>query len=55
MKDVRLVRDTAEAATAPMPIADVLHARLLTALAKGRAGLDWTAIEMGSAEDAGLG
>ena len=55
MKDVRLVRDTAEAATTPMPIADVLHARLLTALAKGRAGLDWTAIEMGSAEDAGLG
>jgi 3-hydroxyisobutyrate dehydrogenase-like beta-hydroxyacid dehydrogenase len=54
MKDVRLVRDAGEAATAPMPLADLLHARLLAALAKGRANLDWTAIEIGSAEDAGL-
>lgn len=54
MKDVRLVRDVAEDAKVPMPIADLLHARLLCGLAKGRAGLDWTAIEMSSAEDAGL-
>ena len=55
MKDVRLVRDAAEAATVPMPIADLLHARLLTGLAKGRGNLDWTAIEMSTAEDAGIG
>ncbi|MCL2656662.1 MAG: NAD(P)-dependent oxidoreductase [Betaproteobacteria bacterium] len=55
MKDVRLVRDAAETAQAPMPIADLLHARLLAALAKGRGQLDWTAIEKSSAEDAGLG
>ncbi|WP_019143062.1 NAD(P)-dependent oxidoreductase [Noviherbaspirillum massiliense] len=54
MKDVRLVRDTAEDATVPMPLADLLHARLLTSLAKGRAGLDWTAIELSTAEDAAL-
>jgi 3-hydroxyisobutyrate dehydrogenase-like beta-hydroxyacid dehydrogenase len=54
MKDVRLVRDTAEQAQVPMPLADLLHARLLSALAKGRADLDWTAIELASAEDAGL-
>lgn len=54
MKDVRLVRDTAEEAQVPMPLADLLHARLLSALAKGRADLDWTAIELASAEDAGL-
>ncbi|SBP89865.1 Uncharacterized oxidoreductase YfjR [Thiomonas delicata] len=53
MKDVRLVRDVAESATVPMPLADLLHARLLTSLAKGRGQLDWTAIEMVSAEDAG--
>lgn len=53
MKDVRLVRDAAESATVPMPLADLLHARLLTSLAKGRGQLDWTAIEMVSAEDAG--
>lgn len=54
MKDVRLVRDAAEAATVPMPIADLLHARLLSGLAKGRASLDWTAIEISTAEDAGI-
>ena len=53
MKDVRLVRDAAESAKVPMPLADLLHARLLTSLAKGRGQLDWTAIEMVSAEDAG--
>ncbi|MBW4049560.1 MAG: NAD(P)-dependent oxidoreductase [Proteobacteria bacterium] len=55
MKDVRLVRDVAESVTAPMPLADLLHARLLTSLAKGRGDMDWTAIAMLSAEDAGIG
>lgn len=54
MKDVRLVRDVAEHATLPMPLADLLHERLLASLAKGRAQLDWTAIELLSAEDGGL-
>ncbi|MDD5247787.1 MAG: NAD(P)-dependent oxidoreductase [Rhodocyclaceae bacterium] len=54
MKDVRLVRAAAEAATLPMPIADLLHARLLSGLAKGRSQLDWTAIELSTADDAGI-
>lgn len=54
MKDVRLVRDAAEQATLPMPLADLLHERLLTSLAKGRNHLDWTAIELVSAEAGGL-
>ncbi|MBB1633589.1 NAD(P)-dependent oxidoreductase [Cupriavidus sp. UME77] len=54
MKDMRLVRDTAEEATVPMPLADLLHARLLTSLAQGRESLDWTAIELATAEDAAL-
>ena len=54
MKDVRLVRDAAEAVPVPMPIADLPHARLLTGLAKGRGDLDWTAIELSTAEDAGI-
>jgi 3-hydroxyisobutyrate dehydrogenase-like beta-hydroxyacid dehydrogenase len=54
MKDVRLVREVAEAATLPMPFADLLHARLLRALAQGRGQLDWTAIELSCAEDGGL-
>ena len=54
MKDVRLVRDVAEQAVVPMPLADLLHARLLASLAKGRSQLDWTAMELSAAEDAGL-
>ncbi|MGA9853752.1 MAG: NAD(P)-dependent oxidoreductase [Gammaproteobacteria bacterium] len=54
MKDVRLVREVAEHAQVPMPMADLLHARLLSSLARGRAQMDWTAIELTVAEAAGL-
>jgi hypothetical protein len=37
-----------------MPLADLLHERLLTSLAKGRQALDWTGIELVSAEAGGL-
>lgn len=39
----------------PVPLADLLHARLLTSLAKGRESLDGTAIELATAVDAALG
>ncbi len=54
MKDMRLVRETAERAQVPMPIADLLHTRLLSSLANGRAQMDWTAIELTVAENAGI-
>ncbi|MDE2341992.1 MAG: NAD(P)-dependent oxidoreductase [Betaproteobacteria bacterium] len=54
MKDVRLVREVAETVTLPMPVADLLHARLLSGLAKQRGHLDWTAIELSTAEEGGL-
>lgn len=54
MKDVRLVRAVAEDATLPMPLADLLHARLLGALTKGRGNMDWTAIELSTGEDGGI-
>jgi 3-hydroxyisobutyrate dehydrogenase-like beta-hydroxyacid dehydrogenase len=54
MKDVRLVREVAEAARVPMPVADLLHARLLSALAKERGNMDWTAITLSTDEDAGI-
>ena len=54
MKDMRLIRELAERTQVPMPIVDLLHARLLSSLAKGRAEFDWTAIELSVAEDAGL-
>ncbi|HQR52564.1 MAG TPA: NAD(P)-dependent oxidoreductase [Burkholderiales bacterium] len=54
MKDIKLVLGAAEASTAPMPIASLLHDRLLSAFAKNRQDLDWTAIALGTKEDAGL-
>lgn len=54
MKDIKLVRGSAEAAYVPMPLADLLYERLLGSLAKGRANLDWTAIELMVAEAAAL-
>jgi 3-hydroxyisobutyrate dehydrogenase-like beta-hydroxyacid dehydrogenase len=54
LKDVRLVREVAEQATLPMPLVDLLHERLLTSLAKGRGGIDWTGIELVTAEAGGL-
>jgi 3-hydroxyisobutyrate dehydrogenase-like beta-hydroxyacid dehydrogenase len=54
MKDIRLGREIVETSAVPMPLADLLHARLLSAIAKGRGQLDWAAIEHATAEDAGL-
>jgi len=44
----------AEAASVPMPIANVVHDHLLTALARGQQDLDWTVIARQAAENAGL-
>ncbi|NTV09769.1 MAG: NAD(P)-dependent oxidoreductase [Zoogloea sp.] len=54
MKDLRLLREVAEDCALPMPQADVVHARMLSALAKGRGQLDWTATELCTAEDGAL-
>jgi len=50
----RLVLQTALAANAPMPTASLLRDRFISAIAKGRADLDWSAIALGAADDAGL-
>lgn len=54
LKDINLALDTAGASQMPMPLASLLHDRLLSGVAKGRADLDWTAATLGVAEDAGL-
>jgi len=54
MKDIDLALQTAVAANAPMPTASLLHDRFVSAIAKGRADLDWSAIALGAADDAGL-
>ena len=54
LKDVRLVLEAADAQRVPMPIASVLHDRLLTAMARGHERSDWSVVGQLAAEDAGL-
>eukprot|EP01138_Halocafeteria_seosinensis_P005651 gb/GECG01005777.1/.p1 GENE.gb/GECG01005777.1/~~gb/GECG01005777.1/.p1 ORF type:complete len:359 (+),score=56.28 gb/GECG01005777.1/:1-1077(+) len=53
-KDLSLVLDTAGKRNVSMPFGSVLRDRFLSAQAKGRADLDWSAIGMASSEDAGV-
>jgi len=54
LKDVRLVQQIAESSQTPMPFAGTVHDRLLSAVAKGRGEMDWTAFTLSVSEDAGV-
>jgi 3-hydroxyisobutyrate dehydrogenase-like beta-hydroxyacid dehydrogenase len=54
LKDVRLALAEAEKAAAPMPSVGVVRDRLITAIARGYGELDWTALGLIAAEEAGL-
>jgi 3-hydroxyisobutyrate dehydrogenase-like beta-hydroxyacid dehydrogenase len=54
LKDVRLALAEAESAGAPMPSVDVVRDRLITGIARGHADLDWSALGLIAAEEAGL-
>jgi len=54
LKDVRLVLASAEQAMVPMPVASVTRDHFVSAVAKGRGELDWSALAKHIAEDAGL-
>lgn len=54
LKDVRLALAEAEAASAPVPSIGVVRDRLITAIARGYADLDWTALGLIAAQEAGL-
>jgi len=45
---------SADTAAVPMPVANLVHDRLLTLVAQGRQDLDWSALALLSAEQAGL-
>jgi 3-hydroxyisobutyrate dehydrogenase-like beta-hydroxyacid dehydrogenase len=53
-KDIRLLLETARENAIPMPVGSVLRDRMLSAIAKGRGDLDWSAIALAASEDAGL-
>jgi 3-hydroxyisobutyrate dehydrogenase-like beta-hydroxyacid dehydrogenase len=54
LKDIRLVMQAAEAQSVPMPIASLVRDRFLTAMARGNANKDWSALGLIAAQDAGL-
>jgi 3-hydroxyisobutyrate dehydrogenase-like beta-hydroxyacid dehydrogenase len=54
LKDVRLALAEAENAGTPMPSVSVVRDRLITGIARGYGGLDWTALGLIAAEEAGL-
>jgi 3-hydroxyisobutyrate dehydrogenase-like beta-hydroxyacid dehydrogenase len=54
LKDVRLALAEAEKAGVPMPSVNVVRDRLITGIARGYGALDWTALGLIAAEEAGL-
>jgi hypothetical protein len=54
LKDVRMALAEAEAAGAPMPSVGVVRDRLITGIARGYEELDWTALSLIAAEEAGM-
>ncbi|NEI72436.1 NAD-binding protein [Rhizobium lusitanum] len=54
VKDVRLALAEAERQAVPMPAASLVHDRLVGLVAAGHAALDWSALGLLAARDAGL-
>ncbi|MDE2120074.1 MAG: NAD(P)-dependent oxidoreductase [Betaproteobacteria bacterium] len=54
LKDADLVLSAARQVAVPMPLAQLMQGRLLSAVAHSRGDLDWTAAALGASEDAGL-
>jgi 3-hydroxyisobutyrate dehydrogenase-like beta-hydroxyacid dehydrogenase len=55
MKDVRLALAEAERLAVPMPAASLTHGQLVAMMARGWADLDWSALGLLAAVEAGLG
>jgi 3-hydroxyisobutyrate dehydrogenase-like beta-hydroxyacid dehydrogenase len=54
LKDMRGVLAAAEAKNVPMPVASLLRDHFITAIARGKYDLDWSALAQLAAENAGL-
>jgi 3-hydroxyisobutyrate dehydrogenase-like beta-hydroxyacid dehydrogenase len=54
LKDVRLALAEAEGAFVPMPSVSVVRDRLIAGIARGHGDLDWTALGLIAAEEAGI-
>ena len=54
LKDMRLILAAADASETPMPLASLLHDRMLTAVVQDMGDLDWSVVGRLAADDAGL-
>jgi 3-hydroxyisobutyrate dehydrogenase-like beta-hydroxyacid dehydrogenase len=54
LKDIRLALNEAESAGVPMPSVSLVRDRLITGIARGYSELDWSALGLLAAEEAGL-
>lgn len=54
LKDTRLMLQAAEKLSVPMPLANIVRDRFLSAIANGHAELDWSAMTLAIAQSAGL-
>ena len=54
LKDINLTLKTASDVHVPMPMADLIRNRFISAIARGRDNLDWGALAQGASDDAGL-
>jgi 3-hydroxyisobutyrate dehydrogenase-like beta-hydroxyacid dehydrogenase len=54
LKDLRLALAEADQSAVPMPVASIVHDRLVAMVARGWAGLDWSALGLLAASEAGL-
>jgi 3-hydroxyisobutyrate dehydrogenase-like beta-hydroxyacid dehydrogenase len=54
LKDVGLALQQGAVSETPLPLASLLRDRFVSSLAKGRGEIDWAAIALAAAEDAGL-
>lgn len=54
LKDVSLVLQTAQASQMPLPLASLLHDRLMAMVADGKGEIDWTGLALKTSQDAGL-
>jgi 3-hydroxyisobutyrate dehydrogenase-like beta-hydroxyacid dehydrogenase len=54
LKDVRMMLEAADGLAAPMPFANIVHDRFLSAIANGYGDLDWSAMTLAISQSAGL-
>jgi 3-hydroxyisobutyrate dehydrogenase-like beta-hydroxyacid dehydrogenase len=54
LKDLELALKTATEARVPVPVAALVHERMVAGLAHGREAMDWSALALGVLDDAAI-